>query len=124
VTVGQRFAEALAAKDAEGMRAVLADDVDIRAMTPGRFWEPGSVDEFVDEVVLRKWFSDKDHILGIESIESATVGDRHRVAYIVKVENGDGLHLVEQQAYYDLDATADRIGLLRIMCSGYRPVDA
>ena len=118
-----RFAQALAAKDADGMRAVLADGLDVRAMTPGRFWEPASVDEFVDGVVLRKWFSERDDILDLESVVESSVGGRHRVDYQVRVENADGVQLVEQVAYYDLDAD-DRIGLLRIICSGYRPIDA
>jgi hypothetical protein len=37
------------------------------------------------------------------------------------VRNDEGLHLVEQQAY--LSERDGRIGWLRVMCAGYRPVD-
>lgn len=121
-TAGERYAEAFAKKDADAMRAVLAADVDVRALTPRRFWEPSSVDEFIDEVVLGTWFEDKDEIVGLESVETGMAGDRHRVAYSVRVDNPDGAWVVEQQAYYDV--VDDRISYLRILCSGYRPVSA
>lgn len=46
--------------------------------------------------------------------------DRQRVGYRLRVRNDDGLHLVEQQAY--LSERDGRIGWLRVMCAGYRPV--
>jgi hypothetical protein len=39
MTLGEDFARAVAAKDHEGVRALLHPDVDFRAMTPSKVWE-------------------------------------------------------------------------------------
>jgi hypothetical protein len=119
---GERFARAIAAKDAPALLDVLAPDVDFRAMTPGRFWEAGSAREIVDDVILGHWFEPSDHIDALESVESETVADRERVIYRFHVTNADGSFVVEQSAYFAV--VDDRISWLRIMCAGYRPVRA
>ena len=53
-------------------------------------------------------------------METDAFADRERVGYRLRVRNTDGLHLVEQQAY--LTERDGRIGWLRIICAGYRPV--
>jgi hypothetical protein len=120
--VGERFARAIAAKDAPALLELLAPEIDCRAMTPGRFWEPSSPGELVNDVILGKWFEPTDHIEGIERIECDTVADRERVGYRFRVTNQDGTFLVEQQAY--LGVEDDGVTWLRIMCSGYRPLNA
>jgi SnoaL-like domain len=119
---GERFARAIAAKDASALLDVLAPDVDFRAMTPGRFWEAGSPQEIVDDVILGRWFEPSDHIDALESVESDTVADRERVIYRFHVTNADGSFLVEQSAYFEV--VDDRISWLRVMCAGYRPMPA
>ena len=98
----------------------LVPTVDFRAMTPGKIWEVASGAELVDDVILGKWFEESDHIDQIESIESATVVDRHRIGYRFRVTNPSGTFEVEQQAYYDV--ADDQISWLRVICSGYRRV--
>jgi hypothetical protein len=120
--VGERFARAIAAKDAPALLDVLAPDVDFRAMTPGRFWEANSAKEIVDDVIFGRWFDSSDRIDALESVESGTVADRERVVYRFRVTNADGAFLVEQSAYYEV--IDDRISWLRVMCAGYRPVPA
>jgi hypothetical protein len=117
---GERFARAIAAKDAPALLEVLAPDVDFRAMTPGRFWEAASAKELVDDVILGRWFEPSDHIDALESIESDAVADRERVIYRFHVTNADGAFLVEQSAYFEV--VDDRISWLRVMCAGYRPL--
>ena len=119
--IGERFARAVAAKDAPALLGLLAPEVDFRAMTPSRFWESNSAVEVVDDVVLGKWFEPTDLIESIEGIEHDVVIDRERVGYRFRVTNADGAFIVEQQAY--LGVQDDRIAWLRIMCSGYRPVE-
>src|SRR5262249_32352227 len=97
---GERFARAIAAKDAPAPLEVLAPEVDFRAMTPGRFWEAASPKEIVDDVILGRWFEPSDHIDALEAVESETVADRERVVYRFHVTNADGSFLVEQSAYY------------------------
>ena len=119
--MGPRFARALAAKDTTGLRQVLAPDVDFRGLTPGRAWEASSADELVDEIMLGAWFDEKDEVQELEDVQVGAVVDRQRVSYRLRVANPDGVFLVEQQAYFDVEG--DRITWLRVICSGFRPVD-
>jgi hypothetical protein len=121
-TLGEQLAKAMVAKDADALRRVLADDVDFRAMTPGKFWEARSAAEVVDDIILRRWFSPTDHTEALESCVAGEVGGRHKVTYLLRGRNGDGPFQVEQHAYYDV--VDDRIAWLRVACSGYRPITA
>lgn len=87
-------------------------------MTPGRVWEANSPGGVID--ALREWFDDGDEIEDLLALDSDAFADRERVGYRLRVRNPDGEHLVEQQAY--LTERGARIGWLRIMCSGFRPV--
>jgi hypothetical protein len=112
------FARAVAAKDLRGVGDLLHPEVDFRGMTPGRVWDADGPEDVL--AALGTWFDDGDVIEGIESLETDAFADRERVGYRLRVRNEDGLHLVEQQAY--LSEREGRIGWLRIMCAGYRPV--
>ena len=118
--IGERFARAIAEKDAPALLGLLAPQIDFRAMTPFRFWEADTAVDVVDNVILGKWFKPTDEIVAIEAIEQGAVADRERVAYRFRVNNPDGPCLIEQQAY--LGGENDTITWLRIMCSGYRPL--
>ena len=97
---------------------LLHPEVDFRGMTPGRVWEADGPDDVL--AVLGTWFDVGDVIEGVELVETDGFADRERVGYRLRVRNDGGLHLVEQQAY--LTERDGRIGWLRIMCAGYRPV--
>ena len=116
-TLSESFARAVAAKDHDTIRELVHPDVDFRGMTPGRVWDDPGVDGVVD--ALGVWFDDGDEIVELAALEVDAFADRERVGYRLRVRNGDGEHLVEQQAY--LSELDGRIGWLRIMCSGYRP---
>jgi len=120
MTPGEAFVRALVAKDAYRLKELLCPGVDFKALTPDRFWESDSVDEIVDKTLLGAWFEPSDEIEAVDSIETSKVGDRHRVAYRLRVRNPDGRFVVEQQAYYDV--AGDTISWLRILCAGYQPV--
>jgi hypothetical protein len=120
--LGRSFVEALGRKDAEALKLVLHPEVEFRAMTPGRFWEADDAARTVDHIFLGRWFSASDVITETVAVETATVGRRARVGYCFRVNNPDGVHLVEQQAY--LEADGDQITWLRIMCAGYQLEDA
>ena len=117
--LGSAFAAALAAKDAEALRGLLAPDIDFKALTPGRFWE-GRTPEEVLTVVFGSWFEPSDEITALLSTRTGTVGARQSVTYRLHVTNADGPHEVEQQAYFS--AGDGQIAFLRILCSGYMPV--
>ncbi|NYE37287.1 hypothetical protein F4692_002420 [Nocardioides cavernae] len=117
-TLGARLAEALAAKDEAALRGLLADDVDFKGLTPGRTWEGTGPDDVV-EVLLGSWFEDSDTIERVVDVtERDDVVDTSHVSYRFDLVNPGGAYVAEQQAYYRGE---DRIGHLRIMCSGFRP---
>ena len=117
--VGERFAQALAAKDATALKALLAPGVDFRAMTPTRFWEATDPDEIVDEDLLGMWFSPEREIVSLLAVDHDASGPVERVGYRLHVRRPDGDFVVEQQAYYQSEG--ERISWLRIMCSGFAP---
>lgn len=119
--IGDRFANAVAKKDGPALLDLLDPEIDFRALTPGRFWEASSAQALVDEVIFGAWFEADDHIDALEDVQTGAVADRDRVGYRLRITNADGVFLVEQQAYFDVEN--DRINWLRILCSGYLPID-
>ncbi len=119
--VGERFARAIAAKDAPALLGMLSPQVDFRAMTPNRFWETNSAVEVVNDVIFGHWFKTTDRVEAIEVIEHDVVADRERAGYRFRVTNESGTYVVEQQAY--LSVREGQVAWLRIMCAGYQPVD-
>lgn len=117
--LGTQWAEALAGKDNAAVQALLHPELDFHAMTPGRVWDAESPSDVVDTV--NTWFGEDDEIESLEVLETDAFADRQRVGYRLRIRNGDGLHLVEQQAY--LTERDGRIGWLRVMCAGYRPIE-
>jgi hypothetical protein len=118
-TLAESFAHAVAAKDHERVRELLHPDIDFQAMTPRRVWDAEQPDDVI--AALAVWFGDGDDIEELEAVEIDQFADRQRAGYRMRIRNGNGLHLLEQQAY--LSERDGRIGWLRIMCSGYRPTD-
>jgi len=119
--LGVEFANALAAKDFARIADLFHPEVDFRGLTPRRSWEAADPGSLVSEV-LRQWFEDSDEIEAVERLEADAFADRERVGYRFRVRNPEGLFLVEQQAF--LSAREGRIGWMRVLCSGYRPIDA
>lgn len=121
-TLGPRFARAVGSKDVDAVRAILAPDVDFRALTPGRAWEGTTADDVVG-ALFDRWFGPSDDITAVLDITcGAPVADTERVSYRLALHNDAGAHVAEQQVYYRVDG--DVIVHLRILCSGFRPVPA
>ena len=120
-TLGGRLARAIADKDESALRGLLADDVDFKGLTPGRLWEGTGPDEVVD-AVFGHWFEESDRIVGDDIIEGEVVGDTARVSYRFDLENDGGAHVAEQQVYWRGSPDGERIGYLRVLCSGFRPL--
>jgi len=121
-TVGEQFAVALAAKDSDRMRALLADPVDFQALTPGRHWQASTPEKVVDAIILGVWFGPSDDIHELRAVSCGQVADRERVTYRLGVRRDHREYVVEQQAYFDSDGS--RISWIRMLCSGYRPEGA
>ena len=95
-------------------------DIDFRALTPSRSWEATEPDAVVS-VIFGRWFEDGVEVEGLERLETDSFADRERVGYRLRVRNPKGQFLVEQQAY--LSSGDGRIDWIRVLCSGYRPMD-
>lgn len=117
-SLGRQFVEAVVARDLDTLARLVADDVDFRGVTPGRFWEASTPADVVD-VVLGNWFGETDHIEALSHLdEGDPVADTQRIGYRFQITNPDGPHVVEQQAYYrERDG---RLTYMRVVCSGYR----
>ena len=119
---GERFARAVAAKDADALAATLADGIDFQALTPRRHWQAVSPREVADEIVLGMWFGPGATITGLAELTTGEVGGRQHVAYRLQVTRDGREYLVEQQAYYDTEG--DQISWMRVLCAGYQPAPA
>ena len=117
--LGAEFARAIAVKDFARVRELVHPDLDFVGMTPRRTWEAHDPQALVDDV-LAKWFEPSDELEELERLATDTVADREHVAYRLRGRNGSGPFVVEQQAY--LAERDGRIGWMRVLCSGFRPV--
>lgn len=119
-SLGASFAEALAAKDFDQIRELLHPEVDFRGLTPSRDWQAEDAETVIGSV-LRQWFEDSDEIEALLKLENDAFADRERVGYRFRVRNPEGLFEVEQQVY--VGERDGRIGWMRSVCSGFRPVE-
>jgi hypothetical protein len=117
-TLGRRFVEALAARDRDRLAAVLHPQVDFRGMTPNRVWEAEDPAAVLD-IVLGNWFTPADRLDEVVLVQSDAFADREQLRFRFKGNNADGQFVVEQQAY--LSERDERIGWMRVVCSGFRP---
>jgi hypothetical protein len=120
--LAHRFAAALAARDADGLRSLFGGELDFRGLTPGRVWEASTPDALVNNVILGAWFEPGDVIDQIEAVQAGQVGSRTRAGYRFGVTNASGSYTVEQQAFLDL--TDGKITWLCVLCSGFIPITA
>jgi hypothetical protein len=117
--LGTRFAEALARRDADGLADVLHPEVDFRGLTPNRAWEAQDATATV-EILLGSWIEDTDEIEELVTVDEDAFMDRESVRYELRGRNEDGAFGVEQHAY--LTERDGRIGWMRVLCSGFRPL--
>jgi hypothetical protein len=113
-TVVDALAEAIVAQDLARATALLDPEIDFRAMTPNRIWEPDGPAGVAD--VLREWFEDPDEELAAVA-QSVWIEDTVRVG---RISDADGLHVFEQQAY--VRERDSRIAWMRVICSGWIPL--
>jgi hypothetical protein len=117
-SLGAAFAQAVTAKDYARIAELLHPEVDFKGLTPNRLWEAS--DPATVEGILKRWIEADEHVEELISVETDTVADRERVGYRYRLRTPDGLFLVEQQAF--LGEREGRIGWLRLVCSGSRPL--
>jgi hypothetical protein len=114
--VATAFVEAVVARDYARVAELLHPEIDFRAMTPNRVWEadgPAGV-----EAVFRAWLDDPDEdIEEIEATQPISIEDTVRVGWLVRISDGDGPHIFEQQAY--VRERGGQVAWMRVMCSGW-----
>jgi hypothetical protein len=111
--------DAIVARDVTRAVAQLHPEVDFRAMTPNRVWEAEGRDGVA--AVFRQWFEDPDEeVHEIEATEPVPIRDTLRVGWLVRVSDGGGPHVFEQQAY--VRERDGQIVWMRVMCSGWIPL--
>jgi hypothetical protein len=115
---GEEMARAVAARDRDTLASLFTDSVTFRGLTPSRSWEAATPAE-VAELFLREWFDDEKNVVGLAELESSTVGDVHKVTYRMSVQTESGPEVIEQVAYFEVDAGL--ISRMRLICSGFRP---
>ncbi|MGH2908255.1 MAG: hypothetical protein ACRDK8_03025 [Solirubrobacteraceae bacterium] len=115
-SLGAKLAHSIARQDFTQLAELLHPDIEFRALTPRRAWEPGTREDVVD--VLRTWFADCD-IQDVLRVDTSEISGRRHVTYRYQGERPDGPFVIEQQAYYD--ETGGQISWIRLLCSGFRP---
>ena len=116
--IGERWVAALRAADFAGLGRCLAPDVRIRAALPSRFADATGRDEAV--ALLRQWLGE-ERGFAVLAASSGTVGDVLRLDYRVRI-SGPEPCLMEQHGYCRVGA--DGIADLRLVCSGWIPVES
>jgi SnoaL-like domain len=114
--VGTRYVSAVAAQDAEALRACFAADVAFRALTPPGLTErTGAVET---AALISQWFGDSTELHLLDS-RSAEVGDRLHLSYrFAGVEEGE-TYVVEHHLFCMI--SGDKIQRADLLCSGFRP---
>lgn len=116
--VGAEFIRALADQDFSAAEAMLAPEVEFKALTPSQ----GFIDLSRPEAVMalmREWYGTAE---AVESLEAYRILQRHHVNYRIRWQSPeDGLMVFEQHAFYDVDDSG-RIGRWHLVCSGDQPV--
>jgi hypothetical protein len=113
----ESFVDALGRRDFDAIGATLSPDVRFRALTPGSTWGGFGVDSTL--AAIHKWFGEEEALEPVSS-NVEEISDRTHLTYRFRVKNGEGWHLVEQQAYCIVDN--DKITDISIVCSGFRPL--
>ena len=114
-SLGVKLVHAIARHDFTEIAELLHQDIEFRALTPRRSWEPATREDAVE--VLRTWFDDFD-IRDVLRLDTNEMAGRYHINYRYRGERPEGPFLIEQQAYYD--QTDGQISWIRILCSGYR----
>lgn len=114
--VGRTFLDALARRDFEGLEACFQTDTHFRALVPPGILEGVGPQETA--AWLRRWFGDTN-VFAIQHTDLDQVCDRLHMSYRIRLLKDGVLQIIEQQAYCVVDD--GRIGVMNLLCSGFRP---
>lgn len=115
----RQIVDAIAARDYGRIFEVLSRDVRFRYVIPSG---PAEVIGAADVAAKYfEWFGDAAE-LEVQETVVERVSDRTSARYRFRVRKGRHWEVIEQQAYLDVDSEG-RIGVIDLVCSGFRPAD-
>jgi TusA-related sulfurtransferase len=116
--IAQSFVDALAARDFDALRSMLAQDMRFRMLLPGGL----EIDTDPDAAASRYagWFGDADRF-ELEASDVADVEGRLAVRYRFRIRTADRWQVIEQHLMLDLD-TDGHVARIDLLCSGFRPI--
>ena len=113
------FVDAVVARDFGRARDQLHPEINFRGMTPNRSWEADGPDGV--EQALRTWMDNSEReVEHIDATEITEIEDTVRAGWRVQGGGAGGPFVFEQQVY--AREREGRVGWLRVMCSGPRPL--
>ena len=119
--VARRLMDAIVTRDFDGLSAILAADVWMRALLPRELVETHSAADTTE--VFRGWLA-PHHALEVRSTEQHTVEGREFLAYNLLLRQDwapDVWHVLEQSGYCRV--VNDRVSRIDLVCTGYFPTD-
>lgn len=114
--VGERFVDAIARRDFDGLRAAIADDVRFRLLVPKGPQAHTGAGETVGRFV--GWFEEARE-LQLESSSVQDVSGRLALVYRFRLLDADGWQVIEQHLMADV-AQDGRLEAIDLLCSGFR----
>ena len=120
--VARRLMDAIVTRDFDGLSAILAADVWMRALLPREIVETHSAADTTE--IFRGWLAPHD-ALEVRSTEQHTVEGREFFAYNLLLRPDwapDVWHVLEQSGYCRV--VNDRVSRIDLVCTGYFPTDA
>jgi len=115
--VVQRFVEALAERNHEGVADCFAGDIQFRALIPPGLTEAAGSAEAT--ALFMSWWGDSDRFRLISS-SSEGIADKTRVTYTIQGREAGEWYACQQQAFCIVND--DKMATLDILCSGFRPI--
>jgi hypothetical protein len=119
--VASRLLDAIVRRDFDGLGAILAPDVWMRALLPREIVETHSAADAVEK--FRGWFAPHE-ALDVLATEQRSVEGREFLAYSLLVRPDwapDVWHVVEQSGYCRV--VDDRVTRIDLVCTGFFPTD-
>jgi hypothetical protein len=113
--IGENVVAALAAKDFDRLRAVLADDVRFRLLVPKGPQRQLGPEETVARFV--RWYGEADE-LWLESSSISTVVDRLVLVFRIRLHDADGWQVIEQHLVADANPDG-RLRAIDLLCTGF-----
>jgi TusA-related sulfurtransferase len=112
----EEFVKVLAARDFDGLGAMLDEDAHGRLLLPYGLEEPSDGNSIVGH--FKRWFGSASRF-ELASSSKEAVGSRHRLTWRFNVEREGRSEVIEQLAYINFGP--DGIQQIDLVCSGFHP---